>query len=174
MWNSNNTDDIKWITNYLNMNIDSNKIERIRNFALLWNIFEGAAFNKNAHMSKIKCFVKALSANIDIDKGRLTLILEHFIERYGDLNNPSMLFDELKFKKNDDTSLVLDVLSRKKESPVEILTSLLMITFRLRCNLFHGEKSIAGIEGQDTNFTMVNELLKTVLDIMKNSGFRVS
>ena len=56
------------------------------------------------------------------------------------------------------------VLAGRETDPTKIFLAMLIIIYRLRSNLFHGEKSVYELPGQVENFRMANQVLMTFLD----------
>jgi hypothetical protein len=50
-------------------------------------------------------------------------------------------------------------------SPLELLSAALLITFRYRNNLFHGVKWAYGVQGQLSNFDVAIDLLQAVVEM---------
>ena len=58
---------------------------------------------------------------------------------------------------------MLEVLSGAATDPINELTALMFIIYRLRNNLLHGTKWMYGIRGQFDNFKNANDVLMAVL-----------
>lgn len=166
--------ELEWINQFFNNAIDLNQnegLERIKNFALFWNMFENFACENFANVAKIESFIEQLSGRTAISNEFVSPYLEYFIDRY--TQNGTLNIEGLSFRnRKDDISAkakVNAVLSRKVETPKEILEALLLILLRFRNNLFHGNKQIVNLDTQVTNFTLANKLLSDVLTLMKQN-----
>ncbi|MFA9187573.1 hypothetical protein [Flavobacterium magnesitis] len=136
--------ELEWINQFFDNAVDLQQnegLERIKNFALFWNMFENFACGNFANVAKIESFVVKLNNR--------TAITNEFVIR-------------AKGK-------VVAVLSRQVATPREILEALLLILLRFRNNLFHGNKQIVNLNTQVSNFTHANRLLADVLTLMKQN-----
>lgn len=62
-------------------------------------------------------------------------------------------------------ALVENVLLNNDNSTINRIHAILLITYRLRNNLFHGAKDIRYLDGQRENLRFASHLLKTVLEV---------
>lgn len=166
--------ELEWINQFFNNAVDLQQnegLERIKNFALFWNMFENFACENFANVQKISAFVNELNDRTPITSELVHPYLEYFVERY--TQNGTLNIEGLSFRnRQNDISAkekVNAVLSRKVETPKEILEALLLILLRFRNNLFHGNKQIVNLDTQVTNFTLANRLLSDVLTLMKQN-----
>lgn len=172
--------ELEWINQFFDNGIDLQQnegLDRIRNFALFWNMFENFACGNFANVSKIESFVMKLNNRNAITNEFVNPYLEYFINRYSIANN-QINIDGLQFRTNQSDirakGKIEAVLSRQVETPKEILEALLLILLRFRNNLFHGNKQIVNLEGQITNFTIANKLLAEVLTLMRQNHLIIS
>ncbi|RCH53628.1 hypothetical protein DJ568_16460 [Mucilaginibacter hurinus] len=159
----------EWITEFIRTNLNDDITDRIKHFALLWNLFETFACNKFATVASIIQAVDHLNAiqQIDLNTDRY---LDYFSARYIDINGVETThFQSLNFRKPDKKQLVLNVLLRKETEPKEILKAVLIIVYRYRNNLFHGEKNVAALNAQAANFEHANSILIDFLTILKRN-----
>lgn len=166
--------ELEWINQFFDNAVDLQQnegLERIKNFALFWNMFERFACANFANIQKIEAFVIELNERTEITIDFVNPYIEYFIERY--TQNGSLNIDGLQFRNYPGDirakGKVVAVLSRKVETPKEILEALLLILLRFRNNLFHGNKQIVNLDTQVTNFTLANKLLAQVLTLMKQN-----
>lgn len=167
-------DELEWIKNFFNNGVDLNNegIDRVRNFSLLWNLFETFACNRRADINSISNAVDTINQREQITTDLIADHLTYFKERYfNDDGTPKEIFEGLKFRPGQTDQAakqkVTETLTNKIDNPVENLKSLLFILYRFRNNLFHGEKEVVRLNGQIDNFTVANDLLAKVLTIMK-------
>lgn len=170
-------DELKWtmlfFDNAVDLNIDG--INRVRNFVFLWNIFETFGCQKNANMISLKNVVEEINNREAISLDQFKNYVDYFSNRYYNPNgDKTYTIEGLLFKQshNDQTAKneVVEVLTRQQVEPKEILKALLMILYRFRNNLFHGEKQIVNLDTQIDNFNCANNILKDVLTIMKRNN----
>ncbi|WP_426092379.1 hypothetical protein [Flavobacterium sp. DSR3-2] len=165
--------ELEWINNFFDNTIDlqGQGIERIKNFALFWNMFENFACGNFANVQKIESFVVNLNDRTAISNELVNPYLKYFIDRYsqnGEINIEGLQFrtfaSDIRAKEK-----IRKVLIREVTTPQEILEALLLILLRFRNNLFHGNKQIVNLNSQISNFTHANKLLGEVLTLMKQN-----
>ncbi len=173
----NEFDEIDWLTGFLNNGDGLKKegISRIGNFVFLWNLLEYIGLQKDASIAKIKSLVDQLDQNVPLVAGEFDEFVNYFSNRYFDPTGHSPYsLDGLKFRPgaNDQAAKaeVTAVLTKNETNPLKVLKALLIICYRLRNNLFHGEKQLISLDGQIDNFIVTNNILKLVLEKMKASG----
>lgn len=143
--------------------IDESRLTSIFYFTLIWNIFERAFCNRDA---KINVYAPCLALDY---AGRIEQKLNYawiyFHQRYVANNGPTHLFYSFEFKPKDKKDVVLETLIKNETAtPVEKLEVQLRIIFRLRNNLYHGEKEAARLYEQNENFRQANLLLMAIID----------
>lgn len=149
----------KWISNYLNVSsIDTPEYEELKNFAILWNLFENVIFGTSY---KSKDITQKLSL-LQIDQTIVDQTYSYMKKRYtanGCLNKT--LYDSLKLRpKADMPQLVKNVLLTKSNvTQDEIIIAITIIIYRYRCNLFHGSKPMQSISSQKDNLICANDFL---------------
>jgi len=139
--------------------------EAIKDFSLLWSLYEGTILNNSGNANTIIHTITSLKR-----RGKLTLepfrpAIEHFLERYYDGTDLTYAFHNLHLRSNDHPELVEKVVRGQSSEDVEILSALLIMVFRLRNNLFHGLKWSYGLRGQLQNFRNANDLLMSVMEM---------
>ena len=149
----------EWINNRFGTNFTENDLQSIKDFALIWNIFENVVCNNN-------CSVGILTERllpVQFELNEFNDSLEYFKHRYitdGLLNGR---FEYLNFRHNDRRELVEDVLLGNNNEISTIVLALSIIVYRFRNNLFHGLKEIRFIDQQQTNFENANLVLIAIL-----------
>lgn len=160
--------EINWLGGYFEGQIAYNpsEIESIRNFVLIWNIFESVIGNRSMSIREIDFLVDRLA-----DRNMLQLIdFQEFIEyarQAYDFDKEGIGFLNLSRNGPNVERLVIDFLEGRENDLPEMVKALLYITYRMRNNLMHGEKNILTIDTQNADFNLVNKLLAKVLDIHK-------
>lgn len=167
-------DEIDWIMNFFENSTDlkTEGIDRVRNFTLLWNLFETFACNKSADNNSISNAVELINSRETISTKLIEDHLEYFSNRYFNTDGTQKdIFNGLKFRDGNNDQAVKErvrlVLTKEEDDPQEILKALLFILYRFRNNLFHGEKEVIKLNGQIDNFMVANDLLTKILIIMK-------
>jgi len=137
----------------------------ILDFTLAWSFFEANILNNNANTIKIREVVE--SWQISNDGAQLADLEEHinyFADRYLRGENAINRFEHLNFRPNDGKKFVEDNLPNPEARATDRIIALLIVIYRLRNNLFHGEKWAYGIHGQCDNFTHSTKALLTLLN----------
>jgi hypothetical protein len=138
------------------------KLTSIFYFPLIWNLFEKTCCAGNA---QINIHAPEL-ANDYADKIKeMSPIWAHFQTRYVQDEKTTSVFDLFEFKPGDKKDTVKTILlADSKSSNKEKMEALLRIAFRLRNNLFHGEKDVSKLYEQNENFKQINILLMALMD----------
>ena len=158
---------IQWINETI-INDGTNRIEvddigEIRDFALLWNLFESLCFDKFVDMNKIN---RLIDTKIDLfDEAKYQDIFDYFYNRYKN-DNPKV---EALHLRNGDKELVKKVLNDNFTDKNNKLKFIMAIIYRYRNNLFHGEKDMRYIRLQKENFQNTNKFLMYFIETCKEN-----
>ena len=148
---------IKWINEKIinegTDRIEATDIDEIRDFALLWNLFESIFCNRNANLPKIFQVVDNCVNHLVEEK--YDTIFQYFYNRY---KNDSDKLEALRLK-GDAKSIVEHVLNDTYVDKNNKLKFIMSIIYRYRNNLFHGEKNMRYIQLQKENFKQTNAFL---------------
>ena len=159
---SKNTSEIsQWIDNYLHISINTEEYVEVRNFLILWNIFEAKWFKCN--FGRNKCNIQ----NIHLASDIVNQTLQYLQRRYITNGSTNERFKRLRLRNNDDTTSVQRVLLGQTNNSCDIIKAIIMIIYRYRNNLFHGEKAIASLPIQKDNFIYANKFLIACLEAAK-------
>lgn len=139
--------------------------DAIMQFALLWSFFEAMALDNSASVRAITRLVQSWESNGQLDVDAFTKSLAYFKERYFNNGTATEKFQGLHFRPRDKRALVEAVLTEQNTNPEDCVAALLIIVYRIRNNLFHGEKWAYDIQGQLGNFTNANAILMTAMEI---------
>ena len=150
----------EWINNRLGTSFKTDDLTYIKEFSLLWNIFERTVCNNHCTVSRLEERLRP----IDFDLAEFNEEFGYFRERYITENDTNEKFERLNFRGRDKKNLVANVLLGKETSTSNIVLSLAIIVFRYRNNLFHGLKNILFINEQKTNFFHANQVLIKILN----------
>lgn len=158
---------IEWINekiiNESAQGINPSDIDEIRDFALLWNLFESLCCNKRANMNKINSLI---DTKIDFfEEQDFREVFEYFYHRYKGNNSK---FQALNLK-NGDKKLVGNILNDEYHDKSNKLKFILTIIYRYRNNLFHGEKDMRYIRLQKENFKRTNDFLMYFIETCKEN-----
>jgi hypothetical protein len=149
--------------------LSHDELAAILHFSLLWSFFEAEALDTRASECEILKLSRKLAGEDRLKPEAFASNLAYFRNRYVDNGEVTEHFNDLRLSDNR-TPLVLSVLKGENKDPGDSLGALLLIIYRLRNNLFHGEKWKYGILDQFENFTNANEVLMATLDANPGSG----
>lgn len=136
----------------------------IYDFAFLWSLFEAEIMEANPRVDRITEKVDTWAAAGVVCANLYDAELAYFRDRYFADGELTYHYPHLKLRKSDHSELVETVIRGANDDPRDRLLALLMIVWRLRNNLFHGEKWAYQIKGQLENFTHANAVLMRVLE----------
>jgi hypothetical protein len=145
-------------------NLDEADRSAIFHFALLWSLFEAKALDTWGNAAAILKRVEERSAEGQLNLKPFEGVLKYFQERYFPDGKQSPHYPHLHLGKSDRPDLVERVLSGGKASPVEIVSAVLIVVYRLRNNLFHGTKWAYEIQDQRSNFENANVALIVAIE----------
>lgn len=139
--------------------------EAIRDFSLLWSLYEGLILGTAGNASAIIHSVSSLKQQGKLTLGPFASAIDYFRKRYWDGTNFTYAFEDLHFRRGDHRSLVESVVRGQSTDAAETLSAILIIILRLRNNLFHGIKWAYGIRDQLGNFRNANDVLMATIDL---------
>jgi hypothetical protein len=145
--------------------LSHNERTAIANFTLLWTAMEGRVVDANANPNSLLAAVREIARRRELPLGMFEASLAHFSERYIRDGELTYHFEHLHFRKPDRRPLVEAVLKGDDVEPENVVGALLLITYRLRNNLFHGEKWAYGMRDQEANFLQASEVLMRIIEL---------
>lgn len=147
METKNKPGDINWITDYLHVDFKNKLLESVLAFLLYWNTFEARLFERNFRSESVRDDEINIHIEDEIVSDSFEFAKQRYVSPIGTLNTE---FKDLGFRnlsknkeiETEDEKYVREVLLT--DSPViqNRLNAMIIIIYRLRNNLFHGEKSI--------------------------------
>lgn len=147
---------------------DPEKLANIFYFSLIWNLFEKAieeVRGKGISIKNSPHITQKYSSRIKPEI--LQICWEHFWKRYIEGGQPKTVFNDFIFNAGDNKAQVIKTLQADNPTEEEKLEAILRIIFRLRNNLYHGEKEVEKLYEQNENFKYANQLLMAILDAEK-------
>ena len=150
---------INWINQRFGIHLNVEDLESIKDFALIWNVFERFVCNNNFAIIT----VQQRNAQKQLLIADFQAHYDYFKERYTESGHTNIRFNNLHFRHNDRENFVRQVLLANNNSVQEIVLAMTIIVYRFRNNLFHGVKDIQVIHEQRTNFEHANSFLKALL-----------
>lgn len=141
--------------------------QSIMHFTFLWSLFEAKVCHKNCNLGQINNSVLNWVQLGCLRINDFKTNHEYFKNRYttedGTLN---VKFDALRWGRTEvQDDVILTLLKTEDELQGKDLISLLAIVYRLRNNLFHGEKWQYELSDQLENFNHANDILIKCLSI---------
>lgn len=136
----------------------------IYDFSLLWSIFEGSKLSCNCNVRKLRQFVSQVKQRGCLGNFNIDEYVQYLQSRYYVDGSFTHHYEQLHVDRSGNPSEVLDMLCNDRCSKEKQLIGCLVVIFRLRNNLFHGEKWQYQIQGQLNNFQYANEFLRNLMD----------
>lgn len=138
--------------------------QAIFDFSFLWSLFEAQIMDNYARADVIRQRVEAWAAAGTLEADHYDAELFYLRNRYFNGGALTHHFPHLKLRPVDHLEIVKAVIMGSSNSPRDRILCLLMIIWRLRNNLFHGEKWAYQLRDQLENFTHANSVLMRILD----------
>ncbi len=134
----------------------------IMDFALLWSFFESRCLSNNASIHKIRDYVQQLPEPA-VNAVEIERITAYFRARYMENGEYTQRYQYLRLERSRNPQEVSKMLLGEAGGR-EALTGCLVILYRYRNNLFHGEKWENEVQGQQENFGRATLLLRQLMD----------
>jgi hypothetical protein len=150
----------QWLNNRYGTNFSEEDLKNIRDFSLIWNIFEDNLCGNNFSIPSFHQDLENRNIDINLFSNHLT----YFQNRYTENGTFTNRFSFLNFRPNDRQQLVEGVLLGTDTNPNNVILAIAIIVYRFRNNLFHGLKEIQYIDQQNQNFEIANSFLSTLID----------
>lgn len=162
-------DAFDWIDQYFagRAKLNFEQMRPVLCFSLIWNLFETVTCQRNANEKSIREAVDRA-----IDSGRLNLMtyskyVDYFRARYLHNGDIDRVFTVFILDNERSKAVVKGVLLNEMHDLSNIVYALLLIAYRVRNNLFHGNKRIDTLHTQTGLFQVVNNLLATFLEDLR-------
>lgn len=153
-------DSISWINQHLNSRLEREELTSIRDFSLMWNLFENVACGRRFDYIRIKILIADSHLRADDFKNFIQYFRDRYVQDDGSMDSR---FFHLRISSNN-SPLVEAVLTGANSDNDDIILAGVVIIYRLRNNLFHGEKAIRELHTQTDNFNTANQFIATFLD----------
>lgn len=141
--------------------------QAIFHFSLLWSLFEAEALGKHASVPEMHTLVSKWEKRVSLTRDPFMKGLDYFRHRYFSNGQETKHLRGLRLGNGDKKKLVYEVLRGNDDDPAHCVFVLLIVVYRLRNNLFHGEKWAFGLREQLNNFTHANAVLMDALSLEK-------
>jgi len=133
---------VKWFASYLGQeDMQVTKLLRDKTatmFLIAWSIFESDCFSGSMEHKKIEDFAKRMAVNPNLNRLKLVDALKHFHNRYQEPKHYKNLMHQQKTEK-------LEKILAKNVSELSIeeqVFLLVVVVYRFRNNIFHGNKGV--------------------------------
>ena len=133
--------------------------DAIMHFVFLWSLFESEALDGRGSVNRLVEVVRQWASAKLLTEMTFEPQLAYFRDRYYPGGVVSEQFTHLNFREAHARDRVVAVLRTGAGEPAERAVAVLIIVYRFRNNLFHGEKWRYQLMGQLENFTHANEAL---------------
>lgn len=150
---------IEWINLRFGTNYTEEQLTNVKDFSLLWNIFENLVCENNCNVNRLDERLTPVAFEI----AEFQETFDYFIDRYTSKGTTNERFDRLNFRNGDRKEVVANVLLGNDNEVSNIVLALSIIVYRYRNNLFHGLKNFMQIDQQEENFKNANRVLKSIL-----------
>lgn len=164
--NTQQFDGTKWLNEHFakaGLDFSDKRLQPVYTFALIWNLFEDKACNRNANFQSIKKSVEDATEDGKLKITDYADYKDYFLKRYKAEPPTQNLVKQLNARtKNEKNALNIGFASNA--STAATVFALLLVAYRIRNNLFHGEKRLYTLFSQDKLFRVVNNLLTDYID----------
>ena len=137
-------------------------------FLFLWSLFESEALKRRGGVNVLVTVARRWAENDLLAEIPFEPQLANFRSRYFRNGAFTNRFDHLNLRKGDRPDLVRKVLASETAANSEIAAAVLIIVFRFRNNLFHGEKWEYRLHGQLENFNHANAILMHSIELNRH------
>ena len=155
----------EWINSKLGSALDEKAIKSIKDFSLVWNIFEDRACDNDASLSVLEKFIDSISGFLVGAEEIITNTFEYFKKKYVDKDKINLRFTFLNLRASDNRAFVESTLLAKTPSLRDKALASLIIISRYRNNLYHALTDMTQIHEQKENFKIANRFLAATLEI---------
>jgi hypothetical protein len=150
---------LEWINRKFGTDITELALNEIKDFTLLWNIFDNTVFRSVFSIAKLEREIQRWNFDFNLFRD----IFLYFQNRYIEHNITNERFVNLNFRQNDREELVRDALLDNNVTENEKILAIGIIVYRFRNNLFHGVKDFHFLNDQRENFAQANSYLRILL-----------
>lgn len=141
----------------------------LMHFTFLWSLFEGEVLNSAASVNTIKQAVQRWNQAGLLSPQTFAAAVGYFRERYYADGTFTYRFYHLHLERSGNPQIVRNVLSGQDSAPDSVISALLIIVYRYRNNLFHGEKWTYQLQEQEHNFSRANEVLMRAVELNRQA-----
>lgn len=130
--------------------LEADERQAIRDFAVLWSLFEGMLLERNASFEKLRVLVEILQNAKPLANDRLDEAFSYFADRYTGGADQSELFRGLRFPKDRIAEFVSGVLSNADSLASDRISALLLSCTAYATTFSMGKSGRTSCEGSGT------------------------
>ncbi len=134
----------------------------VYHFILVFSLFDQRHLNASGSRDDVITFIDRLPQNADFTPYQP--YLDYFQHRYIRGGQPTHHYELLVDQDDVSSRRILDVLAGHSNLPAEKIGALVLIAYRLRCNLVHGSKWQTGLGDQYHNLMNAARVVMLVMD----------
>lgn len=138
-------------------------LRAIAGFTLLWSLFEERVCENKAKVKTFECIAHNLPSSPKLEK-LVNESISFYRSRYVMDQEMTPIFSRLEFRRNDRREHVEVVLKGEITEFGSKMLALLIIAYRIRCNLFHGLKSVDNWDNQAKNISEASRILSLMFE----------
>lgn len=136
----------------------------IFDFIFLWSLFEAKVLDHDGSAHSICKKVSEWRDAGTLAREQHEPQLDYFRKRYFADGKFTHHFDHLCLRKSDKPNILRSVLDGSNNDPRDCVLTVILIVWRFRNNLFHGQKWDYQLADQLSNFTHANAVLVRLLE----------
>jgi len=144
-------------------NLSVEERDAIDDFSFLWSLFEGAELNRHCSVQTIRQYVTDLDQRGRFLEFDCDTYLGYLKDRYYKNGQVTEYYPYLYLERNHNPAEVMDALSNENSTKLVKIIGCLIVIYRLRNNLFHGEKWLYELRDQKNNFEHANVFLISLM-----------
>ena len=131
-------------------------------FTLLWSLFDLRRLGRSGSRDIVEKYCSSISEGVNFEPFQSAW--EHFQGRFANATGVTDHFRPLIGDDYKTEKILRPILVAQQGTPKDKLSALVFITFRLRCNLVHGDKYKTGMNDQYHNLMQGAKLMTLLLD----------
>lgn len=132
-------------------------------FATVWSLFDFRFLRAEGRREDVQAFIEQRIAP-DLELQDFEPHLRYFRDRYLDGNTRNHHLELLGWNDYTSKQNIEQYLIQREPTPKEAIGALLLISYRLRCNLIHGSKWRHGLADQYENFRHATKAMMLIMD----------
>lgn len=137
-------------------------------FIMIWGVFEYRHLCSSASTATLKNYFKTTEPQ-ELLGGQLEPSYLFFKDRYLDDLTPNFRLEILVHDDYNSEKVLREILPSVDSSTGQIFQAIVLICYRLRCNLTHGNKWQHGLGDQYKNFCHATQSLMKIMDSTSNN-----